>query len=151
MPFHSKQPEVVCKWLAGSGVTAKILPQKRAWAYERAWLDTYAHQVRAKHGKWVVDGYRWHGFSSRLVPSVDGDDAIDHYLDQWASETVLFDEQLTFCLRCEKTKPHRSIVESLGFHDFYLCHHNMKWTLALTHESGWLGPYFSSKSILGFD
>ncbi|MFW5761507.1 MAG: DUF4275 family protein [Cyclobacteriaceae bacterium] len=27
--------------------------------------------------------------------------------------------------------------------DIYICHHNMKWTYVITHESPDLGPYFS--------
>jgi len=118
---------------------------------DQAWRETFAQRVKNEKGKWVYRGFRWHGFSYNFVPSIDGEDAIEQYLNQAPSESIIFDEALSFCLKCDKVKPDLSIIESLkslGYHDFYLSHPQMEWTLVLTHEAGLHGPFFCSKSLL---
>ena len=55
---------------------------------------------------------------------------------------MVFDEEGTWSYRCtSETYPD---FTALGA-DIYVAHHNMKWTMAFTHEQPHDGPFFAVK------
>ena len=85
-----------------------------------------------------IDGktpqFKW-DYLHRNSLTIKGADALMEYEKQWASIIYIFNEELNYGLRCEKTNKLPIIsLDKLPFEDIYICHHNMKWTLALPHE-----------------
>lgn len=136
--FRALRAELLCQ-----GVTITELGQQECHAIDHQWLDTYAGLVKQKHGVLVYHGFRWHGFSHHLQPCLEGQPALDKYLSQWAAPFYVFDESLGFCALCSaKAYPDLSNLRE----DVYVAHKNMKWTMAFTHESPHIGPFFAEKS-----
>ena len=134
--------------LTAAGFELVELDQKRAWSVEKAWLEVYARHVKHETGSWVVDRFHWHGFSNGFEKYIEGEEAFAALKDQWPVTMVLFDEAVSFCYEIAATSKFEQLIEICRFGDLYLSHHNMKWTIAFTHEDGWYGPYFSSREII---
>ena len=64
------------------------------------------------------------------------------YQSQWPAPYVVFDEEGTWSLGCaSQTYPDFSLLGA----DIYVSHHNMKWTMAFTHEQPHDGPFFAER------
>jgi hypothetical protein len=81
--------------------------------------------------------YLWHTFSADCYPAESGAAAEAAYRSHEATEYVVLpnDKSLAFM---SSSKPVRE-----WFDDFYVFPRNFAWTMAYTHEDGWLGPYFA--------
>jgi hypothetical protein len=76
--------------------------------------------------------------SERKVLS--GEKSLEAYASQPPAEFYVFGEWDMVGYKCEGPYPDYS----KSFEDIYIVHHNMKWTMAHTHEIIFgLGPYFS--------
>ncbi len=111
----------------------------------RKWDQVFARKVKKATGQWIHNRFRWHGFSYEFEPSIWGTEALGAYLAQWPAAFVLFDEDLSCCYRCEAQGC--PDLTPLGW-DIYVAHHNMKWTMAFTHEQPDIGPFFAEKTTL---
>lgn len=81
--------------------------------------------------------FRWHIFSGGGLPSSEGSEAQEEYDAHHAYEyQVMSNEDSNVEIVKEKPK-------DLNFQDVYVFPKNMAWTMAFTHEEGWLGPYFA--------
>ena len=103
------------------------------------WLERFAARVKKTKGEWVVNGYRWHGFSYGLEPALSGEQALAAYRKQWPAPFLVFDERATCGYRCEGVYPDLSDVRQ----DLYVAHKRMKWTMVFTHEQPAIGPFFA--------
>ena len=109
---------------------------------EQQWRQTYAAGVKRATGSWIYGGFRWHGFSSKHEKALEGERALQAYLSQWPAPYVVFDEEGTWSLGCaSQTYPDFSLLGA----DIYVSHHNMKWTMAFTHEQPHDGPFFAER------
>lgn len=81
--------------------------------------------------------YLWHTFSWDAYPSVSGEDAERLYSEHRHSEVIVLSNDRKTALRVD-TPP----VADWVF-DFYVFPSDLAWTMAFTHEDGWLGPYFA--------
>jgi hypothetical protein len=99
----------------------------------RQWLDVFG---RKRDGV-SVKQYLWHVFSAGCYPCISGDEAIAEYEQQLSCEFVIL------------PNPHDTAYildsrpDSRPFADYFVFPPNMAWTMAFTHEEGWLGPYFA--------
>lgn len=97
------------------------------------WLEAFGMNRQGVNAK----AYLWHVFSGARYPSASGAEALAQYSQQVASEYVVLsnDRRLAFAT---DLRP-----ESCSLSDYYVFPSNMAWTMAFTHEDGWLGPYFA--------
>ena len=115
------------------GVVLRVLSTVEASALADAWLEVFAEHRRGANTK----AYLWHTFSANCYPSVMGKEALTQYEQQIASEYIVLsnDRDMAFVTDQRPTKSHLS--------DWYVFPVNFAWTMAFTHEDGWLGPYFA--------
>jgi hypothetical protein len=81
--------------------------------------------------------YLWHVFSFAAFPVLSLKEARDQYeLETCAEYIVLSDDKDVAFLTDQ-----RPTASSLS--DWFVFPPNLAWTMAFTHEDGWLGPYFA--------
>ena len=136
MKHHKKPVEEI---LDAGGILRRELRNDELRAVELQWLRAFARKVKARTGQWVLDRLKWHGFSAGYETAIEGEDALGRYSANWQAEFLVFDEELTWGFRCQPG-PYPDFTSLKA--DIYVCHHNMKWTMAFTHEQPWDGPYF---------
>ena len=119
------------------GFSFAPLPATEARALDQRWLATFASSLAVKQR-----AYRWHAFSFHRNPCLNGVAALSAYRSQWSAPFYVFDETLSFCALCEaKSYPDLSALRR----DIYVTHHNLKWTMAFTHEQPDLGPFYAQR------
>jgi len=97
------------------------------------WLETYGKDKDGVNAK----AYMWHVFSANRYPSLTGSDAMAEYKAQVAAEYVVLSND-------RKTAFTTDLLPIASFlSDWYVFPKNLAWTMAFTHEDGWLGPYFA--------
>ena len=84
-----------------------------------------------------TNSYMWHVFSGGNFPSISGQEALDAYKTHEAAEYIVLSNDRTAAISTI-TKP-----DKCNASDYYIFPENLAWTLAMTHENGWLGPYFA--------
>lgn len=103
------------------------------------WHDVFCPSVRKWAKQKDVGGFRW----EKMSRECEGDVAIKLYRDVVAHEYFILPEHFaagSFDLYQSIEKPF--CLEPLPLIDCYVFPKNLAWTFALTHEAGWLGPYF---------
>ena len=104
----------------------------------KIWTDRFIETRTAPS----LDNYLWHIFSFKSTECLEGKNAKDELEKQFEADTLIFNEQQQYLIKCIKRIP---IIQMEDFFDdIYLSHYNMKWTYVIPHEihSG-MGPYFS--------
>ena len=98
-----------------------------------AWLAAFGVNRQGVNAK----AFLWHIFSGGRYPSADGDGALGQYRQQLAVEYMVLsnDGKTAFVT---DVRPSR-----VSLSDYYVFPMNFAWTMAFTHEDGWLGPYFA--------
>jgi len=81
--------------------------------------------------------FLWHVFSADCYPCMRGDAAIEEYKRQLGVEFVVLANDSTLAFLTDM------LPESSSLSDYYVFPPNLAWTMAFTHEDGWLGPYFA--------
>ena len=81
--------------------------------------------------------FKWHVFSSGRFESLEKDEALEEYQSQIASKYFVMNNDLDEVFVTD-LKPDSCVLS-----DYYVFPENMAWTMAFTHEDGWLGPYFA--------
>jgi len=98
------------------------------------WIGVFGRQAQDANLK----AYLWHTFSFGAYPSVRGHEAELQYRQQVAPEFVVLSNDRHSALLTDV------LPTRCGFVDDYLVFPtNFAWTMAYTHEDGWLGPYFA--------
>ncbi len=121
------------------------LNSKEGGEVVQCWHQTFAGNVKKSTGSRIHNRFRWHGFSYGFQIARAGDDALNAYKNQWPAAYVIFDEDIKWSYRCvSETYPD---FTSFGA-DIYVAHHNMKWTMAFTHEQPDIGPFFAENPRL---
>ena len=109
---------------------------KEAAVLAQSWLEIFGVD---RHGS-KTNAYLWHVFSFAHFPALEGDKAHSEYGRQASCEfTVLSNDRNVAYLVDERPADR-------PFSDFYIFPPNLAWTMAFTHEDGWLGPYFAQHS-----
>jgi hypothetical protein len=137
--------------LAGIGVTHESIPPEETNTIVRRWRETFAARVYETTGQWVHAGFDWHAFSSGIAYAIDGQAAEHAYREAWAklkppgiprpyylvAQSALSGEQVAY--RCRSLEP-----PHLGDRDELVTPLDFSWTMAFTHEQGWIGPFFTA-------
>jgi hypothetical protein len=97
------------------------------------WLDAFG---KNRHGV-NSNTYLWHIFSGDRYPNVSGAEALTQYKQQQAPEYVVLSNDRKVAFATD------SLPEKCSLHDYYVFPRNLAWTMAITHEDGWLGPFFA--------
>lgn len=97
------------------------------------WLSVFGRDRLGLNTK----AFMWHVFSAGRSPSIGGDPAEAEYRLQTGVEFVVLsnDRNAAFLTDVRPDTPEWS--------DCYVFPPNFAWTMAFTHEAGWLGPYFA--------
>lgn len=115
------------------GVVLEILKEEEAARVIEDWLGIFA---RKRLGCRIKD-YKWHLFSGGFYDAEEGSKAEVAYRSHVAENYLVIDNDESVVLLTDQ-RP-----EKVGLSDYYVCPCNMAWTMAFTHEDGWLGPYFA--------
>jgi hypothetical protein len=97
------------------------------------WLEAFGRDRQGANTK----AYLWHIFSAGKYPNLSGTEAMAQYNEQVAPEYIVLSNDRKFALATD-LRPEESCLS-----DFYVFPENLAWTMAFTHEDGWLGPYFA--------
>lgn len=81
--------------------------------------------------------YLWHVFSFEATPALSRAKAQEQYELESSTEYVVLSDDRDVAFVTDQ----RPSVSSLS--DWFVFPPNMAWTMAFTHEDGWLGPYFA--------
>jgi hypothetical protein len=130
--------------LDAAGGRREPIPIQRRWQLLQQWREVYAAQLHAVTGKWTWKGYDWHVFSFRHAQAIDG---------LKASLTYASLPPPKRCIVCPHDERLPAVVIGGGSlpdfgdtgQDITVWPHNLAWTMAFTHETGWFGPYFSRR------
>lgn len=107
--------------------------EKESREIEARWMNVFCKNKQS----YTTKDYRWHIFSGGGYPAAEADDAKKMYSEHSAeSYCVMYNNGSTIDLVKEKPS-------DLNHKDVYVFPKNMSWTMAFTHEEGWLGPYFA--------
>ncbi|WP_312315968.1 DUF4275 family protein [Stenotrophomonas sp.] len=112
----------------------KDYTQKEAAEWADAWLSIYGRAGRGVNTK----SYLWHVFSAGRYPCLSGPAAVARYVAQVGMQFVVLSNDRNHAVLTDQL-PDAEAVWS----DYYVFPPNLAWTMALTHEAGWLGPYFA--------
>ena len=102
--------------------------------YLTAWLAVYGGNRQGVNAK----TYLWHIFSAGRYPALTGKQALARYEGQLAPEYVALSNDRVQAFETD-ARP-----QAGAFADFLVFPRNLAWTMAFTHEAGWLGPYFAT-------
>jgi hypothetical protein len=97
------------------------------------WIDIYAQNSQGANLK----AYLWHTFSFGAYPSVCKHEAELLYKKQMATEIVVLSNDRLSALLTDTLPTKCDVMDYLVFPI------NFAWSMAFTHEDGWLGPYFA--------
>jgi hypothetical protein len=97
------------------------------------WITVYAKNAHGAN----IESFLWHAFSSGAFPSVCRQEAELRYAEQVASEVVVLSNDGGSALLTD------SLPSTCNVSDYMVFPRNLAWSMAFTHEDGWLGPYFA--------
>lgn len=123
------------------------LNQEEITTFEEKWVNAFCNYSKSDRAEIYLEQFKWHTFSYEKYPALCGVEATKIYLVQLAlnyivlPETQAHEDEIAFST---SSLPDIKLAELLT--DFYVFPKNLAWTIAFTHESGWLGPYFAKHS-----
>lgn len=115
------------------GNILRVYEKEEVAEFRTKWMGTFA---RNKQGV-GTNAYLWHIFSSGRYPSVSGEEALTNYRQQVACEYIVLCNERAIAFATDR------LPERCSLRDYYVSPYNLAWTMAFTHEDGWLGPYFA--------
>jgi hypothetical protein len=130
--------------LHGLGVIAVPLSDPEARVICRRWLEAFCRNVERQTGSWVHRGYRWHAYSYGHEAAIEGDAALDAYLQQPQTNLLAYFEGEHLLFDCGPARAPR--LDELDT-DVYVFPRTLDWSMAFTHErTAGLGPYFAVRA-----
>jgi hypothetical protein len=102
--------------------------------FSKKWLSAYGKNRLGLNTK----AFMWHVFSGGGHPAVSGQEALSLYREHVAAEYIVLSNDRAMAIS-SAAKP-----DSCNLPDYYVFPPNLAWTVAITHEDGWLGPYFAT-------
>ena len=111
----------------------RVLSHTELEAFLQRWLDAFGRNRHGVNSK----AYLWHIFSAERHPAIAGPEALAAYAEAVAPLYVVLsnDRDEGFVTEVRPT--------ACSLSDYYVFPENLAWTMAFTHEDGWLGPYFA--------
>lgn len=111
----------------------QVFSKAEAKEWEERWRAVYAAHGTAP----ALGRYLWHTFSYAAYPSVSGEDAEQQYAQHRDEEVIVLSNDRKTAFRVAAPPVSDWVI------DFYVFPSDLAWTMAFTHEDGWLGPYFA--------
>ncbi len=111
----------------------KVFDKSESAEIEKKWMSIFCKNKQGFNTK----AFKWHIFSGEGYPSLDGEDARKAYESKEDPEYIVMGNDNELAILTSK-KP-----LSCNLTDYYVFPVNMAWSMAFTHEEGWLGPYFA--------
>jgi hypothetical protein len=130
--------EEVILQLNRQGIIFEILNDEELNKIYEKWIEKFIGNKKAP----ILENYKWHIFSYNKK-KLEGIKATEEYNNQYPSDVYIFNEKLDFGIKCKVSENLPMIKFDEHFDDIYISHYNMKWTYVITHESPFIGPYFS--------
>jgi hypothetical protein len=115
------------------GKILKLYSKSEAAQLAEQWLEVFGANSQGVHTK----SYMWHVFSFETYPCVSGTAAVEKYNEQVATEFIVLSNDRKQAASTD------ALPQGLSLSDCYVFPENLAWTMAFTHEDGWLGPYFA--------
>ena len=118
------------------GSVTRLLSEEEAAQLVKLWISTFGNGYK----RLKDEQFLWHIFSGGAYPSTEGHEALRQYSAQIGTEFIVLsnDRKLAFVTD--------QLPDSVSLYDYYVFPPNFAWTMAFTHEAGWLGPYFARHS-----
>ena len=123
------EPEITCE---PDGLI-KVFDKSESAEIEKQWMKIFCKNKQGFNTK----AFKWHIFSGNGFPSIEADLARKEYKSKNETNYVVMGNDNELAILTSK-KP-----VSCNLTDYYVFPVNMAWTMAFTHEEGWLGPYFA--------
>lgn len=117
----------------GPGKVIRRLSREETETLRQQWLSTFCKRKQGVN----TNAYLWHIFSYGRFEALSGSEAERAYAQQLAPEYIVLSNYHELAVETH-TRPKECSVS-----DYYVFPRNMAWTMAFTHEDGWLGPYFA--------
>jgi hypothetical protein len=117
----------------GSTEPVKLLTADEANIRAIEWLNIFGKDKQRINAK----AFMWHVFSSERYASVSGAAAMEAYSQHVSPHYVVLSNDREFGFVSD------SRFQANNISDYYVFPENFAWTMAFTHEDGWLGPYFA--------
>ena len=114
-------------------MVVRHLTRAEAQEWAAKWINVYAKNAFGVN----IHDFLWHTFSSERYPSVNNQEAQTLYQQQIAVEIVVLANDR------ESGSITNSLPDNLNYIDCCVFPMSLAWTMAFTHEVGWLGPYFA--------
>ncbi|VUD67629.1 hypothetical protein TDB9533_03899 [Thalassocella blandensis] len=115
------------------GHMLKYFTESESRIIEQKWMNIFCKDKQGVNTK----DYKWHIFSGGRYPSIEGKAAQEAY-DTHRCATYMVMHNNEYSVRLTRSKP-----IDVNRQDVFVFPENMAWTMAFTHEGGWLGPYFA--------
>jgi hypothetical protein len=119
--------------LIGPGQIIQTYTAAEARELALRWLSVFGRQCQGIDTK----SYLWHIFSAGRHPCLSGTAAQQQYQQQQGKAFLVLANDRQHALLTD-LRP-----ETCRYTDYYVFPPNLTWTMAFTHEEGWLGPYFA--------
>lgn len=131
--FAASDMSGVSHQLVAPGTVIRQFSETEAEHLADDWLAVFGHSRQGANTK----AYLWHVFSGARYPSIAGPAALERYRLQTGAEFVVLSNDRRLAFLTER------LPESSTLSDYLVFPPNFAWTMAFTHEDGWLGPYFA--------
>lgn len=116
------------------GKVLKIFSRKESIDLSKIWMDVFCKNKQGANTK----AYLWHIFCCNKYPHLSGDEAVNEYKKQLAPEYIVLANNCKFAVLTDL------LPDDCNLSDYYIFPPNLAWTMAFTHEDGYLdGPYFA--------
>ena len=115
------------------GNIVRLFSEEEAERLTAAWLSAFAKGIKGAKD----EQFLWHIFSGGRYPSAEGDSALKQYRSQTGTEFIVLSNDRKVAFLTDQ------LPNSAPLFDYYVFPPNFAWTMAFTHEAGWLGPYFA--------
>ena len=114
------------------GKLLKVFDDAETKIIEQQWIDIFCKNKIGLN----IKQYKWHIFCGEGYPSIEGKLAEEKYKKHNSPNYIVMSNEGEAFLTDEKP-------DNLNYQDSYVFPENLAWTMAFTHEEGWMGPYFA--------
>lgn len=120
------------------GASVRHCTEAEAAALTAVWLAAFCpDRERERVTATGPRGFLWHIFSAGRYPCVEREDARSLYRLQRAAEYMVLLNDARTAVSTD------ALPLEVPLADYCVFPPNLAWTMAFTHEVGWLGPYFA--------
>ncbi len=116
-----------------SGKLLKIFSKDECRQIDKHWMKVFCQNKQGFN----TSSFKWHIFSGGDYPALESEAAQKAYEQHDAQKYIVMSNKGKEAFLTDK-RP-----ENLNCLDCHVFPENLAWTMAFTHEEGWLGPYFA--------